>query len=152
MAFEPVTLQSRLSELCWELGCPPGRDMIEWLKDEVITLRQDLKESQTQVLKCLDLFAKYPSDKKVVRGELFSEGPKFFINTELGIEIGFDGYGIRNGVRGSELSSAPIYIEFYQGEVVLYVWADINDEDYSHKISLEGARESNRKEYVDETE
>lgn len=36
----------------------------------------------------------------------------------------------------------PIVIENYEGELILMVWADINQEDYTHKINLRGALDS----------
>jgi len=39
----------------------------------------------------------------------------------------------------------PVLLELYQGEYRLYVWGDINDEEPTHVISLEGARETKRK-------
>ena len=60
-----------------------------------------------------------------------------------GLEIGFTGYGDASTVPGY---GAPIYIEVHQGRLMLHVWADINQEDPTHVIDLEGARESARKE------
>jgi hypothetical protein len=45
MAFEPASLYSRLSEICRELGCPPGRNMIEWLGVEILSLRNINRDS-----------------------------------------------------------------------------------------------------------
>ena len=53
------------------------------------------------------------------------------------------GYGDKCSVAGK---GAPIMIELYSGELSLVVWDDINKEERSHRISLEGAKESNRKE------
>ena len=39
---------------------------------------------------------------------------------------------------------APIYLELYEGELRLIVWSDINQQQPTHVISLEGARESLR--------
>jgi len=41
-------------------------------------------------------------------------------------------------------NGAPVYIEIVDGEPVLYIWADINQEEPTHKISLQYALESNR--------
>jgi len=38
-----------------------------------------------------------------------------------------------------------VKIEFYEGQLWLLVWADINSEDPTHRISLEGALESKRR-------
>ena len=40
----------------------------------------------------------------------------------------------------------PLFIEFYDGHLRALAWADINQEDPTHTIDLEGARETNRKE------
>jgi len=44
--------------------------------------------------------------------------------------------------------NAPIiYIEFEaSGNPVMYIWADINQEDWTHRIELKDALESNREE------
>jgi hypothetical protein len=39
----------------------------------------------------------------------------------------------------------PIVIEVFEGNLQLVVWADINSEDPTHTINLEGAREEKRK-------
>jgi len=44
-----------------------------------------------------------------------------------------DGYG------------CPIKVEVWQGELRVIVWGDINQEDPTHIISLEGAKEDKRK-------
>ena len=40
---------------------------------------------------------------------------------------------------------APIMLEMRKGKLHLIIWDDINEEQNSHNISLEGARESRRK-------
>ena len=62
------------------------------------------------------------------------------------IEIMPKGHGSKDTVAGT---AGPIYIENLDGEIVLYVWADINDSDPTHVINLSGARESNRNEDED---
>jgi len=39
----------------------------------------------------------------------------------------------------------PIFVEFYDGNLRVLTWADINHEDPTHIIDMEGARESLRK-------
>jgi len=58
------------------------------------------------------------------------------IRLDNGIEISVDGYGT-NTVK----NSAPIYIENDQGTLRCRVWSDINQEEPTHCIGLEGARE-----------
>lgn len=41
----------------------------------------------------------------------------------------------------------PILVELYSDELRVIVWADINQEDPTHTISLEDAREDRRKEH-----
>lgn len=62
--------------------------------------------------------------------------------TDDAIEIGFEGYGEKCAPEGY---GHPIRIERYKGEMRLLVWADINQEDPTHTISLEGAREDKLK-------
>lgn len=38
----------------------------------------------------------------------------------------------------------PAIFEWYEGKPWLYVWADINTEDFTHAIDLSGAMESER--------
>jgi hypothetical protein len=40
----------------------------------------------------------------------------------------------------------PVVIDYFDGQVDVCVWSDINKEDPTHKINLEGALESKRKE------
>lgn len=53
-----------------------------------------------------------------------------------------DGYGDCSSNNGH---GCPIMLEVWEGELRVVVWSDINDEDPTHIISLEGARESLRK-------
>ncbi len=43
-----------------------------------------------------------------------------------------DGYGV------------PVFLELYEGELRLIVWGDINQQDPTHIICLDGAREDRR--------
>jgi hypothetical protein len=54
------------------------------------------------------------------------------------IAIGFEGYGEKNVCPPH---GTPIFIEFHENELKLYVWGDIHSEDPTHIISLEKARE-----------
>ena len=57
-----------------------------------------------------------------------------------GIEIFVTGYGMKCVEGGS-----PIFLEVFEGRLVLRVWADINKEDPTHVIDLAEAREDARK-------
>jgi hypothetical protein len=46
----------------------------------------------------------------------------------------------------SQGKGTPVMLELYEGRLRLVVWADINKQEATHIIDLEGARESNRKE------
>lgn len=63
-----------------------------------------------------------------------------------GIEIRPVGCGTFTMMDGS---SGPIYFEVHENTPKLYVWDDINEEEPSHVISLEGSRESLRKDSFD---
>lgn len=64
------------------------------------------------------------------------------IFNERGISIGFDGYGDKT----TDGRGTPIYIELHNGVPKIYIWGDINYDDPTLIISLEGAALSNRKE------
>ena len=55
--------------------------------------------------------------------------------------IGAKGYGEMTAMDGG---GYPILVEFNQGEFKVMIWADINQEEPTHIISLEGAREDAR--------
>lgn len=44
----------------------------------------------------------------------------------------------------SEGHGTPIFIELYKGELRVLVWADINKEDPTHVVPLNGARNDRR--------
>ena len=52
----------------------------------------------------------------------------------------FDGYGDKVSDEGG----CPLIVEFYNGELRVVVWGDINQEDYTYIVGLNGAKESNR--------
>src|SRR5215217_89992 len=58
------------------------------------------------------------------------------------LEIGADGYGEMTAETGHGF---PVVIEFYNGKLTLRVFSDINSEDPTHTINLDGALESARK-------
>lgn len=60
---------------------------------------------------------------------------------ESGINIRPKQYGDFDSEAGF---GAPIYLELYEGELRLIVWSDINQQEPTHVISLEGAREARR--------
>lgn len=59
-----------------------------------------------------------------------------------GIEVDFKGYGTRCQDEGY---GYPVLIEIRNGVPHVLIWTDINNEDATHVISLEGAAESKRK-------
>ena len=58
-----------------------------------------------------------------------------------GLAILPEGYGELGTQEGH---GAPIYIERYEGELRMLIWADINQQDPTHIICLDGAQESRR--------
>lgn len=56
--------------------------------------------------------------------------------------IKVDGYGDAVSADGSGF---PILIEYHEGKLQVVLWADINKEDTTHVIDMEGARENKRK-------
>jgi hypothetical protein len=71
------------------------------------------------------------------------------ITREVRISHGADGLDIclsGHGCSSMEGEAPPIFLEVHEGNVVLYVWADINQDDPTHKINLSGALLSARRE------
>lgn len=67
--------------------------------------------------------------------------PVTIVARETGIEIQAEGYGDSSSNVGS---GSPIFIEWYDGKLRVHLFGDINREDPTHSIDLEGARESAR--------
>ena len=63
--------------------------------------------------------------------------------THTRLLLKFDGHGDHDSPDGE---GHPVMIEFYDGQVRVVVYADVNDENPTHVIPLEGARESARRE------
>ena len=61
---------------------------------------------------------------------------------ELCVLVGAEGYRTMN----TEGDEPMIMVEYYGGELRVLVWSDINQEDPTHIISLEGAKLEARKE------
>ena len=70
------------------------------------------------------------------------------------IEANGDGLFIRPAGLGDKCSREgegwPVMLEVFDGVPRLIVWADINQEDSTHEIPLDGAAESRRKEKASE--
>jgi len=62
--------------------------------------------------------------------------------SNLGLALIIEGYG---DCSTKDHCGPPIFIEKHEDEVTLHVYADINNEEPTHSISLEGARLSNFK-------
>ncbi|MAG25945.1 hypothetical protein CMI47_10240 [Candidatus Pacearchaeota archaeon] len=59
-----------------------------------------------------------------------------------GVLVCPDGYGDFSSADGE---GEPILLEICEGKLRLVIWGDINKEDPTHIIDLEGAREDKRK-------
>jgi len=59
----------------------------------------------------------------------------------VGLLIKPKGYGDKCSNDGD---GCPVFLEVYKGELRLIVWSDINQEDPTHIINLEGAKETKR--------
>ena len=71
---------------------------------------------------------------KSVKGEVVNEGGLLLIRVE-----GYGDYCSNNG------EGYPVVLELLEGKLRLAVWEDINQEDCTRTIDLEGAKESLRK-------
>ena len=61
----------------------------------------------------------------------------------LGLGIDISGYG---DFGSSDGNGTPIFLDLSEDEPRLFVWADINEEDPTHIIPLDAAREDRRNE------
>ncbi len=87
-------------------------------------------------------------DKKVVpftifdpNGSTSSIAGKITI-TPMGVFLSFDYHGEKTAAEGH---GQPVMVEFHEGQVKVRVWSDINQEDATHVVSLDKAREVYRK-------
>ena len=82
--------------------------------------------------------------KKFVLPDVIIDKYSINCSIKIGEELAFfaEGYGDPFSEDGR---GCPIVIENRSGVLTLYVYSDINNEDYTHNITLEKARESNRK-------
>ena len=76
-----------------------------------------------------------------LRDENTGKGPPLKGMIQIGtgtIMIHFEGYGDGGSPKGEGF---PVGIMWEGGELKAFVWADINSDEATHKINLEGARE-----------
>jgi hypothetical protein len=59
----------------------------------------------------------------------------------VGISVQFDDYGDATSQDGY---GVPLLLEVYDSELRAIIWSNISEEDPTHKISLEGAKEIDR--------
>jgi len=86
------------------------------------------------------------SKQTTVHGVLKDDVTGKTIKARVGFDCGkilvsIDGYGelmAKNGYGN------PVIVDYYDGKVQVIIWSDINKEDPTASISLEGAKESNR--------
>jgi len=100
------------------------------LGDLMTELLADCKQPHADRFLLEDVYDVKP--KKYVRGRLEVSG--------FGILVFLNGYSDCN-TRGG----GPVLVENREGIPYVVVWADVNEEEPTHVISLEGARESNRR-------
>lgn len=72
---------------------------------------------------------------------IFEQLQILIASSPSGINICPKGYGDFDSQTGF---GSPIYLEVYEGELRLVVWADINEQEPTHVISLVAAREDRR--------
>ena len=72
--------------------------------------------------------------------------PVEICSTYSGIFIRVKGYGDCSSADGY---GCPIWIEFYEGKLMVRLWSDINSEDPTNSVSMEGALETARKEVAE---
>ena len=73
-----------------------------------------------------DTKKKVPAEIEIINGSIYIKAKGY------GDACSKDGYG------------NPIIVEVWDGELRVVVWSDINQEDPTHNISMEGAKENKR--------
>ena len=63
------------------------------------------------------------------------------INNEFCATLHFDGY---SDCASDDTGGAPVYIENWDGDIRLFIFSDINNEEPTHTVSLAGAKIENR--------
>lgn len=63
------------------------------------------------------------------------------VTGDLGVALSFEGYSDSHNMDGC---GSPVYIEKYDGQLLVRIYADINSDAPTHSVSLEGARTSSR--------
>lgn len=80
-----------------------------------------------------------PETGKTVNGKVVAEN--------YGLEIFIEGYGNYSCESGQ---GSPLFLEIWDGELRAVLWSNINEEDPTHVVSLEKAREDSRDEALDD--
>lgn len=88
---------------------------------------------------------------RTMKGELFDSSAagrrkKRSVKTHIRhsdafLEVSVEGYGEQGATEGH---GSPVVLEFYEGKLRCLVFDNINSEEPSHVIDLEGAHESKR--------
>jgi len=86
------------------------------------------------------------SNPKIVPFEIKDVAQEGSIKGEIkigahGIYIKLDGHGEKNMPPGY---GEPVMIEFYDDQARVIIWSDINDEEPTHHVRLDGAKEEKR--------
>lgn len=88
------------------------------------------------------------SEGRLMRGYHVLTDPVTKKTLGIDIEI-YDGHVIIHSIDYGENTAIegqgrPIMIEYYEGELRVILWSDINQEEPTHIVSMEGAKESKR--------
>lgn len=112
----------------WKGDAYQSGDDIDQALDDIKSVIADMEKSKTISGKIVDSNDGYKTEKEIdVR------------MGRLGVYIGAKNYSTKTGEEDE-----IIMIEQSEGKLRLIVWGDINEEDPTHIINLNGARESRR--------
>lgn len=98
------------------------------------------------------LINEYPYNTLIELADVEDAGKKLNVTLEIhenGLLICPEGYGNLSSARGH---GCPVLFEVANGRLRVIVWDDINTEEPSHVIDLEGAREIHYRETEDDAE
>lgn len=118
----------------------------DWFAKHWVAFGSHFPEAKRELIELVMASSAQPHPDRFLLEDVYDENPKAYILGKLdvssfGILVSLFGYSDCNTVGGG-----PVLVENRQGIPYVVVWADVNHEEPTHTISLEYAKESNRKE------
>jgi hypothetical protein len=118
----------------------------DWFAKHWVVFGSRYPEAKRELIELVMTSSAQPHSDRFLLEDVFGVKPEAYLLGKLdvstfGILVSLFGYSDCNTVGGG-----PVLVENRHGIPYAVIWADVNREDPTHTISLEGAKESNRKE------